>query len=161
MKYTVKYSDFPSAVRPVAHNEELPVPNPPDNLTFSSDNSDSDDDHGQQEGDNADCYPTYEASCSSFKLPVLTQGDLNNLVHDLNLSIKQAEVSGFCRKGWNLLHQDTEICFFHNRQNEFKEFFSQENGLVFCYDVCFVVEAVGHQHNPTEWCLFIDSLNVS
>jgi len=40
---------------------------------------------------------------------------------------------------------------------EFKEFFSQENDLVFCNNVCSVIEALGHQHNPTEWCLCIDS----
>jgi hypothetical protein len=28
----VKYRDFPYAVRPAQHSEELPVPNPPENL---------------------------------------------------------------------------------------------------------------------------------
>jgi len=39
---------------------------------------------------------------------------------------KQAELLGSDLKEWNLLHQDSEICFFRYRQNEFKEFFSQE-----------------------------------
>jgi len=64
-------------------------------------------------------------------------------------------------KGWDLLHQDSEICFFCNNQNEFKEFFFQENALVFCNNVCCVIEALGHQHDPTEWRLFIDSSEVS
>jgi hypothetical protein len=51
--------------------------------------------------------------------------------------------------------------FFSNRQIELKEFFAQENDLVFCNDVCSVIEALGHQHNPTEWCLFIDSSKLS
>jgi hypothetical protein len=43
-----------------------------------------------------------------------------------------------------------------------KDFFSlKKNDTVFYIDVCFVIEAVGHQHDPTEWHLFIDSLNVS
>ena len=67
---------------PVPHSEELPVPKPPQNLTSSHDNSDSDEDHGQQ-------------------------------------------------------------------------------GLVFYNDVCSVIEAPGHQHNPTKWHLFIDSSKVS
>jgi len=33
--------------------------------------------------------------------------------------------------------------------------------MVFCNDVCFIIEALGHQHDPTEWHLFIDSSNVS
>jgi hypothetical protein len=57
--------------------------------------------------------------------------------------------------------QDSEICFFHKHQNEFKEFFCQENALVFCINVCCVIEALENQHNPTEWCLFIDSSEVS
>jgi len=44
--HTVKYQDFLSTIRPVPHNEELPVPKPPENLTFSDVNSNSDEDHG-------------------------------------------------------------------------------------------------------------------
>jgi len=40
---------------------------------------------------------------------------------------KLAELSGSRLKVWKLLHLDTEIYFFCNRQNEFKEFFAQEN----------------------------------
>jgi len=65
-KQTVKYPDLPSAITPVPHSEELPVPKPPENLTFSDDNSDSDD-HGQQEGENVECDPTYQASYSLSK----------------------------------------------------------------------------------------------
>jgi hypothetical protein len=69
----------------------LSVPNSPVNLTFSDDNSNSDEDHGQQEGENVDCDPTFEASCSSSESHLLTQGYLNDLVRDLNLTEKQAE----------------------------------------------------------------------
>jgi hypothetical protein len=79
----------------------------------------------------------------------------------LNFSKKQAELLGSRLKGWNLLYQDTEICSCCNCQNEFKEFFSQENDLVFCNEDCSVIETVGHQHDPTEWCLFIDTSKVS
>jgi hypothetical protein len=44
-RHTVKYPDLPSAVRPVSHSEEYPVPKPPENLTFSDDISDSDEDN--------------------------------------------------------------------------------------------------------------------
>jgi hypothetical protein len=40
-------------------------------------------------------------------------------------------------------------------------FFSQENDLVFCKDICSVMEALGHQHNTPEWCLFFESSKVS
>ena len=32
---------------------------------------------------------------------------------------------------------------------------------MFCNDVYTVIEALGHQHNPTEGCLFIDSSKVN
>jgi hypothetical protein len=52
------------------------------------------DDHGQQEGDNVDCDPTYQASYSSSKPHLRKQGYLIYLVRDLNLSKEQAELFG-------------------------------------------------------------------
>jgi hypothetical protein len=60
-----------------------------------------------------------------------------------------------------LLHEDIKICYFCNCQNEIEEFFSQENDLVFDNGVCSIVEALGHQNNPSGWYLFIDSAEVS
>jgi hypothetical protein len=54
--------------------------------SFSDDNSGSDEDHGQQEGDNIDRDPTFEASCFSSEPQLPTQGDLNNHVREWNLS---------------------------------------------------------------------------
>ena len=81
----------------------LPVSELLENLTFSDDNSDSDKDHRQQEGDNVDCNLTFEASCSSSEPHLLTQGDLNDLVYVWNLSKKLAELVGSRLNGWNLL----------------------------------------------------------
>jgi len=129
---------------------------------FSNDNSDSDEDHGQQEWDNVDCDPTSEASSSSSEPSLLTQEYLNDLVRDLNLSLKKTSWTlKFQTKRVELLHQDTEICFFSNRQNEFKEFFSQENDPVFGNHVCSVTDALRHQHDPNERHLFTDSSKVN
>jgi hypothetical protein len=65
---------------------ELPVLKPPGNLTFNNDNAGSDEDCAQKEGDNVDCDPTFEASSSSSEPRLLTQGDLELLVRDFNLS---------------------------------------------------------------------------
>jgi hypothetical protein len=37
--------------------------------------------------------------------------------------------------------------------------FSQENDLVFCNEVCCDIYALGHQHDLTEWRMFIDFSN--
>jgi hypothetical protein len=89
----VKYPDLPSAMRPVQNSEELPVPKT-ENLTFRDDNSDSGEDHGQQERVYVDCNPTFDASCSSSEPHLLTQGDINDLVRDLNVFKKLAELLG-------------------------------------------------------------------
>jgi hypothetical protein len=70
---------------------------------------------------------------------------------------KQSELLGSRLKGCNILHQVGEIRFLRKRQNEFKEFFSQENDLVYCTDVCSAIEDLGHKRDPIEWRLFIDS----
>ena len=51
--------------------------------------------------------------------------------------------------------------FYRGRQEEFKDFFSQEDGVLFCYDVCSVIKVLGHECNPDQWRLFIDSSKVS
>jgi len=75
-KYTVKYPDLPSAMRPVPHTEQMLVPKTMENLALSNDNSDSDKDHGQKEGDNVDCDPTFEASSFSSEPHLLTQRNM-------------------------------------------------------------------------------------
>jgi hypothetical protein len=76
-------------MRPVPQGEEFLVPKPQKNYVFGDDNSDSDEDHGQQEGDNVDCNPTFEESYSPSEPYLLTQGDLKDIVCDLNLSKKR------------------------------------------------------------------------
>jgi len=46
-KHELKYPDLLSAMRPVPHSEELPVPRPWEDLTPSGDNSDSYEGRGQ------------------------------------------------------------------------------------------------------------------
>jgi len=109
-KHTVKYPDFPSAMRPVPHSEQLPAPKLLENLAFSNANSNSDKDHKQQDRENFDCDWTFEGSCSSFEPYLLTENNINDTVSDFNLSKKQANSLVPGLRGRNLLHQDTEMC---------------------------------------------------
>ena len=78
-----------------------------------------------------DCEPTFAGACSSNEPHLLTQGDLYDIVRDLNLSKKQAENLGSRLKGWKLLRQDTKVYFYHGTHEEFKDFFPLEDGVVF------------------------------
>jgi len=53
------------------------------------------------------------------------------------------------------------LCFYRGRHEEFKNFFSQEDGVLFCNDVCSVMEVLVHEYSPYQWRLFIDSSKVS
>ncbi|UYV71887.1 hypothetical protein LAZ67_9000882 [Cordylochernes scorpioides] len=151
-RHTVEYPDLPSAMRPVPHSDILPVPQPPESVIFSDDDSD----RREQQWDDTN----FEAGALS-EPHLLTQGDLNDLVRDLDLSKKQSELLGSRLKGWNLLHKGTKVCFFRKRQDEFQDFYSQENDLVYCNDVVSLMEALGHDHDTEEWRLFIDSSKIS
>ncbi|UYV76619.1 hypothetical protein LAZ67_14001482 [Cordylochernes scorpioides] len=151
-RHTVEYPDLPSAMRPVPHSDILPVPQPPENVIFSDDDSD----RREQQWD----VTNFEAGALS-EPHLLTQGDLNDLVRDLDLSKKQSELLGSRLKGWNLLHKGTKVCFFRKRQDEFQDFYSQENDLVYCNAVVSLMEALGHDHDTEEWRLFIDSSKIS
>ena len=59
-------------------------------------------------------------------------------------------------KGWNLLQQNTKVCFYCGRHEEFKDFFSQKDGVGFCNNVCSIMEVLGHEFKPDQWHLFID-----
>ena len=135
-KHIVQYPHLPSAIRPVPHSAELPVPKPPTNMTLS-DSESSDEDVGQA-NKNMDFDPTFARACSSSEPHLLSQGDLNEIVRDLNLSKKQAEPLYSRLKNWNLLHQDTKVCFNCGHHEEFNDFLSLEDGVVFCNDICSV-----------------------
>ena len=53
------------------------------------------------------------------------------------------------------------MCFYRGRHEEFKDLFSQEDGVVFCNVVCSVMEVLGHEYTPDQWRLFIASSKVS
>jgi len=104
-KHTVQYPNLLSVMRPVPHSAELPVPKPPTNMTVSD--SESSDENVGQANKNMDSAPTFAGACSSNEPHLLTQGDLNDIVRDLNLSKKQAALLRSRLKDWNFLHQDT------------------------------------------------------
>jgi hypothetical protein len=40
------------------------------------------------------------------------------------------------------------MCFYGGHYEEFKDFLWQENGVLFCKDVCLVMQVLGHEYNP-------------
>lgn len=59
---------------------------------------------------------------------LISQVELNDLFDDLYLS-KQAELLGSCLKQWNLLHKDTKVTFFRNRNKELIKYFIMRSAV--------------------------------
>ena len=115
---------MPSAIRPVPHSENVPIPHTPTHLTLEEESElKTATEVPKEEKDGA----TFETSTSSCEPHLLTKGELNGLVPDLKLSKKQAERLGSRVRGWNLLQKGTKVCYFRNRQEEFQDFYSEEN----------------------------------
>ncbi|GFV38394.1 uncharacterized protein TNCV_4958371 [Trichonephila clavipes] len=81
-KHTVVYPDLQSAMKPVPHSEELPLPKPPEHVTLDEESSHSD---RSKEEETVCGDTTLETRCSS-EPHLLTQEDLNDLIQDLKLS---------------------------------------------------------------------------
>jgi len=84
----VKYRNI--AIRSVARSQSCQYQTL---RTFSNDTSDSDENRGQQEGENKDNDRTYETSSSSSEPHLLTPENLNELVRGVNLSKNKLKTS--------------------------------------------------------------------
>ena len=52
--------------------------------------------------------------------------------------------------GWNLFQKGTKVCYFRNRQEEFQDFYSEENDLVYCNNICGVLDVLDLEHKTTD-----------
>ena len=71
-KHTVKYTNMPSAMRPVPHSEDLPIPYPPTHLILEDESEHkAATEVPKEEQDDA----TFETSTSSCEPPLLTRAN--------------------------------------------------------------------------------------
>jgi len=68
---------MPSAMRPVPHSEDLPIPHLPTHLTLVDE---SEPEAATEVPNKEQDDPTFETSTSSCEPHLLTQGELNDLV---------------------------------------------------------------------------------
>ena len=161
-KWTIVYLNIPSALRPVPHGEEISIPEPLKEFTIDSDNED--------EGESTSSSPELPVSTephishgrsSAPQRHILTWDELNDLVHDLELSKRKAELLGSRLKQWNLLEKNVQISSLRSCHQQLVPSFRKEEDLVFCYDVDGLINALRIKHGPQEWRLFIDSSKLS
>ena len=85
------------------------------------------------------------------------QKGLNDLIRDLNLSKNMAEILGSRLKERNWLGNYVKISLYWNRKKDLTTYFSSQDTLIYCNDVDGLMRAFGHEHQPENWRLFIDS----
>jgi len=79
-------------MRPVPHSEDLPIPQPPTHLTLEDESEhEAATEVPKEEQDDA----TFETRTSSCEPHLLTEGELNDHVWDLELSQKTGRTFGF------------------------------------------------------------------
>ena len=106
-KQRIDYSNISSAIRPMPHGEDFPVPEPPKeynlNLEMKEEDTEKTGPHKEEPTD-----PDFQgpASESPHKL---TQNELNDLVRDLELPKVKAELLASRMKQWKYLDEGVKI----------------------------------------------------
>jgi len=90
-KSTLVCPNIPSAIPPVPHGDGLPVPEPPDNFAMYSDDEDSVSSNSEEQQPSASRDADYLPSTGSSN-DKITEGELNDLIRDLELPENKAEL---------------------------------------------------------------------
>jgi len=98
-KSTLSYPNIPSTMRPVAHGDGLPVPEPPDNFVMYSDDEDSVSQNSEEQQPSASRVADNLPS-TDFSKHKITEGELNDLIRDLKLPKRRQNI---WHQGYNLL----------------------------------------------------------
>ena len=86
-----------------------------------------------------------------------TKQELDDLIRDLGLTKSRAELLTSRLNEWNLLGDDCKSTAYMKRNLKFSVYFDVIEDLCYCKDVKGLFRAVGIDHDPTQWRLFIDS----
>lgn len=156
IRHNIEYPDVFSMSKPVAHSEEMPPPSPPskneieDFLMIEEQNDERCDD------------PEFLPSTSSLsRPPLIKQDQLNDLIRDLDLSIRQAELLGSRLQEWKVLAPDTKVTAQRKRNNEMASFYSNSENICYCNDIVTLMSELSVPSETEDWRLFIDGSKTS
>ncbi|XP_070613747.1 uncharacterized protein [Erythrolamprus reginae] len=150
-KCKIEYPCLPSAIRPVPHSAEIPVPvfNEFPSLEIREYESGED----QSDHNNEDFEIEDDSVRKGFQ-----QYELNDLVRDLGISKEASELLASRLYEKNLLEKGAKVSYFQSRESAFLQYFRSDDGFVYCHNIPGLMEELGiSAYNATEWRLFIDS----
>lgn len=151
-KSKIHYPNLHSALRPVPHSVDLPIPNPSHDTITPIDSDD----------DISDPHSGDEYVDTSADIPhLLSQGELNDLARDLKLTIAQSELLASRLQQFNLLEKGVCVTTFRKRTAELVTLFAVKHDLCYCKDIRALFEALQVDYDPKDWRLFIDASSYS
>ena len=134
-KKSITYPNLPSAIRPIAHSDDIPVPIPPVSLPDSHSTSSD----GDSNEDNLYSQPE-----NSQIRHIMLQVELNDLVRDLRLTKGQSELLASRLQEWNLLEDETKVVtFYRKRTADLTTYFSMKGDLCYCNNIHSLAKSVG------------------
>ncbi|GBM34091.1 hypothetical protein AVEN_225613-1 [Araneus ventricosus] len=110
-KHTIQYPNIPSAVRPVPHNESLPIPVAPKTYTLQPETNLEDFEPHPGPSTSTDDDEKYPADLIHRHPHLVTQPELYDLVRDLELPKSKSQLLGSRLQQWNILEKDVKISF--------------------------------------------------
>jgi hypothetical protein len=140
------YPKIPSALRPVVHGPEVPVPQPTEILEDASTNS----------SNSGVDYEEFQCHTKSQIPQLFTQSELKVVIRDIGLPMEKAEILGTRLKEKNLLAAETSVYWYKSKEQEFTSYFSQDSYLVYCCNIAGLMQKFGVECKVNEWRLFID-----
>ena len=145
-KSVIEYPNIPSAIRPVPHSDELPIPESREIDLLRSDNAESSEECSVSEP----CTSRNEEFGVTTEPHLINENKLNDLVRDLDLPKVKAELLASRLKQWNLLQSGVKVCSFCTLQQSLDQCFIMKGGLVYCTDVGGIMQEFGYSHRPEE-----------
>ena len=120
---------IPSAMRPVPHDDSMPVPEPPEEYNVDSEPESEEvlPEAGTSTRTDKE-FSLYKYSTTEPNL--ITPDELKGQVRDMDLPKTKAQLLGSRLKQCNLLEKGVKVSFYSNRQANIVRYFSM--GGVFC-----------------------------
>ena len=129
----------------MAHSDQLPEPKPPVTLPETS-----------AESSQNSCNSEFEDKPNTNCPHPITQQELNDLVHDLNLPKRKSELLGSRLQQWNLLAPGTKMTGYCRRSELLPNLFSNHGELFYSNDIFELMHTLVGNYDPNDWRLFID-----
>jgi hypothetical protein len=144
-KKGITYPNLLSAIWPVPHGPDLPVPSPPDNVGDESENS-------SLQPHTEEIY--FEPHQYDRPIDKFTQSKLNGLIRELQLTKEKSELLGSRLREKNMLASGVKFYRYRPREKEFRKYYAQEDQFVFCTDIRNLLHQLGEkEHDPSTWRL--------